>query len=126
MKQLYILLLDYLVYAIIFIKLLFIFSSLGHWITSNVKDNENVNQILAYRIDENLLYWKERTEFIFMILMSILLILHFNPHIANKIHINAETSLLFYMFGIILIISAKWELFFYESKWYQIIQDNIR
>ena len=67
----------------------------------------------------NLAYWKERTEFIFIICMAVLLIYYFKPGTTRQL--NSETSLLFFLFGWILIITAKWNVFFTQAKWYSSI-----
>lgn len=96
---------------IIFIKVIFIISSLGHLVLSHSQKFSNNS------LDTKLVYWKERTEFVFMACMALLLIYYFKPgHIR---HIGHETSILFFLFGWILLITAKWELFFEESKWYK-------
>jgi hypothetical protein len=106
--------LDYFVFFIILIKIVFIVSAIGHLILSH---STNAN---AKKIDPKLIYWKERTEFIFIISMSILLIYHFNPRLSKK-PVGEETALLFFLFGWILIFTAKWSLFFAEAPWYQTI-----
>jgi hypothetical protein len=53
----------------------------------------------------------KKLEFIFEILMSILLILTFRSFYKkrnNTLHIDHETRILYFTFGIILIISADW------------------
>jgi hypothetical protein len=73
-------------------------------------------------LDKQVLFWRERTEFIFTSLMAILLIYLFNP-IKNKMFmINNETRLLLYLFGIVLIITANWKIFFKESDVFKKIQ----
>jgi hypothetical protein len=52
----------------------------------------------------------------FIISMSILLIYHFNPRFS-KTPINEETSLLFFLFGWIIILTAKWSLI--SPPWYK-------
>ena len=103
--------LDYFIFFIIFIKIIFIFSAIGHLIFSH---SSNVN---AKQIDPKLLYWKDRTEFIFTMSMAILLIYHFSP--ISKTPIEKETEILFLLFGIILIFTAKWSIFFHEALWYK-------
>lgn len=66
-------------------------------------------------LDKKILYWKERFEFIFIALMSILLIYLFNPRVDRSILIDNETKILLYLFGFILLITAKWDLFIKES-----------
>ena len=73
-------------------------------------------------LDKEILFWKERVEFVFIVLMSILLIYLFNP-IRNKMFmINNETKLLLYLFGIVLIITADWKSFLKESDIFKKIQ----
>jgi len=66
-------------------------------------------------LDKKILYWKERFEFIFIATMALLLIYLFNPRKNRIAMIDYETSLLLYLFGFVLIITAKWDLFFKES-----------
>ena len=109
---------DYFVFFIILIKICFIISAIGHiYFSHSINPN-------AKKIDDKLLYFKERTEFIFIISMSILLIYHFNPRFSKK-PINEETSLLFFLFGWVLIITAKWSLFITEAPWYKRIISNL-
>ena len=109
---------DYLIFFIILIKIVFILSAIGHiYFSHSTKPNSK-------KIDDKLLYFKERTEFIFIISMSILLIYHFNPRFSKK-PINEETSLLFFLFGWVLIITAKWSLFITEAPWYKRIISNL-
>lgn len=103
---------DYFVFFIILVKIIFIVSAIGHVILSH-STNEK-----AAKIDPKLVYWKERTEFIFIISMAILLIYHFNPRLSKK-PISEETGLLFFLFGWILIFTAKWSLFIHEAPWYK-------
>lgn len=103
--------LDFFIFFIIFIKIVFIISAIGHLILSHSTSSQ------AKNIDPKLVYWKERTEFIFIISMSILLIYHFNPRFPKK-PIEEETSLLFFLFALILIFTAKWSLFIHEAPWY--------
>lgn len=101
---------DYFIFFIVFIKFIFIFSSIGHILLSySVKHNSaNVNKKI--KINEKLVYFKELTEFIFIISMSLLLIYHFSPYSSYTPPITNETSLLFFLFGCILIITSKWKL----------------
>jgi len=66
-------------------------------------------------LDKKVLYWKERFEFFFIALMAILMIYLFNPRNSKIVMIDKETNLLLYLFGFVLIITAKWDLFFQES-----------
>jgi hypothetical protein len=76
-------------------------------------------------LDKNIEFWKERFEFIFIILMAILLIYLFNPRYNNQVVIDKEMKILLFLFGIILIITAKWSAFFEEAKWFQQLQQVV-
>jgi len=113
---------------IIFIKIVFILAAIGHVILThllhndNEKDDKNDKNNKKENVDAKLVYWKERTEFIFVISMALLLIYYFRPgHIKP---IDSETSLLFFLFGWILIITAKWSDFFTSAKWYSYISSS--
>ncbi len=72
--------------------------------------------------EQKIAFWKERVEFVFVLLMSLLLIYVFFPR-ANRINlVTGEVKLLLFLFGFILIITANWSLFFKESRSYQEIQ----
>jgi len=109
---------DYFLLFIVVIKLIFVLAAVGHIILSHSTNKK------AAKAEPKLVYWKERTEFIFIISMAILLIYHFNPIWPQK-YINSETSLLFVMFGIVLIITADWNIFVTESPWYKRIVSTI-
>lgn len=91
---------------IIFIKLAFIFLSMGKIVAKhqNPKNTKLINLLE---------FWRERVEFIFTICMAILLINIFYP--GSKNLPDQETKLLFFLFGVILLITAKWGSFFKES-----------
>ena len=108
--------LNYFTMFIIFIKIIFITCAVGYVILSHSTSNK------AASLDPKLLYWKERTEFIFTICMAILLIYHFNPRLQKK-PISQETGILFFLFGWILIITANWSLFITESPFYKKIMN---
>ena len=99
------------IYVIIGIKALFLFSTLSNlFLTKIIK-----NDILIEKYSKTLNKIKEQTEFVFIILTSILLIAIFYPRQNNMKYIDNHVKLLFYLFGWILIITAKWNLFFHES-----------
>jgi hypothetical protein len=73
-------------------------------------------------LDKKIVYWKKRFEFIFVLLMAVLLIYLFNPRNNRIVMIDGETNVLLYMFGFLLLITAKWGDFFHEAKWFKYIQ----
>lgn len=103
---------------IFLIKVGFILMALTH-IYLKAKGDEKSD------LDKKVLYWKERFEFIFIATMALLLIYLFNPRRNRAALIDYETSLLLYLFGFVLIITAKWELFFKESSLMKQIQKTV-
>jgi hypothetical protein len=65
--------------------------------------------------EQTLLYWKERTEFIFVMCMAMLLIYHFLPG-SDDMVVGNETKALFLYLGILLLFTAKWTLFLDEES----------
>ena len=100
---------------IILIKLGFILMSVTH-IYLKAKGQEKSD------LDKKIMYWKERFEFIFVALMALLLIYTFNPRTDRSISIDNETKLLFYLFGFVLLITAKWDIFFKENPFFRQFQ----
>ena len=75
---------------------------------------------------EKIEFWKKRVEFIFITLMSILLIYLFYPG-ANRINmIDSETKLLLYLFGFVLLLTENWSSFIHETTWFKQIQSVLR
>jgi Ca2+/Na+ antiporter len=72
---------------------------------------------------KNLFYLKGRVEFVFVILMALLLVYLFNPRKNRLNMINGEVKLLLYLFGIVLLITADWSNFIHESDWFQRTQE---
>jgi hypothetical protein len=96
---------------IIFIKIVFFVASFGHVISLHT-------DTALDKYDEKFVYWKERTEFIFVITMALLLIYYFHPRFLSK-PMSRETKLLFFLFGWVLLITAKWNIFIKEAPWYE-------
>ena len=70
--------------------------------------------------------WKGRFEFIFITLMSILLLYLFNPRSNNIGMIDGETKLLLYLFGFVLLLTENWSSFIQESRLFQKFQSILR
>ncbi len=109
---------DMYVTFILIIKIGFIFTAVSH-IYLKSKGEENSE------LDNKILYWKDRLEFIFTAAMSILLIYLFNPITSKNIVIDSETKTLLYLFGFILLIKSKWYIFFTESRTFERIQKSL-
>lgn len=101
---------DFFLLFVMFVKIIFVMSALGHVILSHANGSK------AKQLDPKLLYWKQRTEFVFTVSMAFLLVYHFNPRWGVK-PIQSETSILFFLFGCVLLLTAKWGLFVRDSPW---------
>ena len=120
--------LDNYIYFIFFIKIIFIILAivnlyLKKQIPVEEKEKNKSDKIKKQvKTQQNIEYWKTHIELLFKFLMSILLIYIFNPR-QNRIHlINYEAKLLFFLFGIILVVTADWKQIFNESKTFINIQ----
>jgi hypothetical protein len=101
------------VFFIIFIKLAFMVTIIGNAYNNKVLHNDTLSSSFTY--------WKERTEFIFTFCMAILLILIFHPRYKNQIYVNKEISLLFFIFGFVILFTSNWSLFISNAGWYNTI-----
>lgn len=63
--------------------------------------------------------WKNISEIIYIVSMGILLIYIFKIR-ENGIHgIEEDVGFILFLFGIILILTADWSVFFKNYTWYQ-------
>ena len=106
------------IYLIFAIKIGFILMALSHTYMKVTGKNDS-------DLDKNFVYWKGRFEFIFVLLMAILLIYLFNPIKDKSVIIDDETKMLLYLFGFVLLITADWSIFFNEAKWFQYLQGSV-
>ena len=100
---------------IIVVKFAYSATYYGHLILTSISD-EFAEHFKQY--EDRVLHWKHVTEFIFVICMSVLLIYHFYPShgtIQQPIMVDKETRVLFLLYGFILILTAKWTIFFDEK-----------
>jgi hypothetical protein len=112
---------NFFIFFIIFLKIVFISLSLiSIYLKRKTKEKPETQEDskLIIQID----YWEMRFEFIFNIMMSILLIYVFNPNSNNLYLITNETKFLLYLFGVILIIKSNWSEFFNEFSWFSTLQ----
>jgi hypothetical protein len=101
---------------IFIVKIIFIFLAITLlYTTRQTPKNE--------KLIGSLKLWKGKVEFIFKIMMSIMLIYVFNPRSNNIRLINREAKILLCLFGFILIITADWSTFTVESKIFEKIQN---
>jgi hypothetical protein len=74
------------------------------------------------KLSETIKLWKERFEFIFITLMSILLLYLFFPTSNRLGMIDKETKILLYLFGFVLLLTENWSSFIHESPLFKKIQ----
>jgi hypothetical protein len=110
--------LDYYVVFLIIIKCIFASAALGHLLLAHTDTSFD-------KYDSTLVYWKERTEFVFITSMSILLIYYFHPFVKSD-PMSHETKLLFFIFGWILLITANWKIFITEAPWFERISNSLK
>ena len=67
-------------------------------------------------LDEQLLYWKERVEFLFITCIALLMLYIFNPKSSNTILITNEIKILLFAFALLILMTENWEKFFKENK----------
>jgi hypothetical protein len=108
--------LDFFILFIILVKISFLLSAIGNAVASK-SDNIKI-QLLQPKFK----WLKERTEFIFVSCMSLLLIIYFRP--GSNLQVYGESRILFFIFGIILMFTANWSLFIKESYWFTILSST--
>ena len=109
---------DKYVTLIVLIKVIFVILAVSHLYFS-FKGEEDSKK------DKKVVYWKERVEFVFIAFMSIMLIYLFNPRQNREVLLDFETKLLLYLFGFILLITAKWDIFIKESPIFKKVQSVV-
>lgn len=93
---------------IIVVKIAFIMLTILEKISPHIQ----ATSALSHR---KIAFWRERTEFIFIVMMAIFLIYLFSPKASRVSLVQGEIKLLIYLFGIVLLITADWKTFFGES-----------
>ena len=108
---------DTYIYTIFILKLIFMILSITHIYLKVKYPGEEAD------LDKAVVFWREATSFIFVFLMACLLIYLFFPLRTKAVEINEETKVLLYIFGIVLLLTAKWGEFFSESRDFIRVQD---
>jgi hypothetical protein len=111
MKILYHFLMIFVTFTLI-IKILFSLLVLIHYYLSKTKQDNKLN----LKIDTKILLYKNKVEFLFHICIALLLIIIFNPFKAFEKYITQEMANLFFIFGIVTIITAEWNKFFLDES----------
>ena len=107
------------IYLIFVIKIIFLILSATH-LFLKIKKKDNTD------FDKKIVFWKERTELVFIVLMAILLITLFNPRTSSPtVMINGNSKLLLFLFGIVLLITADWSKIITQAPWFIDLQKII-
>ena len=107
-------LLSAVILLIIFLKIVFVVCAV--WMLVLKHENKEHSDLYS-----KLEYWKNRSEFAYVAFMSLILIQLFNPRNTKPINIGTEERRLLFLFGLILLVTANWGLFFKDARWYNII-----
>ena len=133
---------DYFIVFTIFIKIVYIIlTSLAIYyaVTTNINDiknkresnsgtsngggGSNGNRDKRIQLLKKIDYWRDRVEFIFIANMAIILIYLFYPGKEKQRVIDSEARLLLFSYGTLIILTAKWDIFFKESSWFEYLQE---
>jgi len=95
----------------ILIKIIFISSYILYYISYNIDKSEKINIKINQKSIDNFHKWKNRAEFLFQLSVALLIIIIFNPWYNNIKFITSEISTMFFIFAILLIITANWKEF---------------
>ena len=109
---------DIYIICVFLVKVVFIILAVTHLYLRSIGKNNS-------KKDLSVLFWKDRVEFVFILLMSLLLIYLFNPKTNRLFMIDYETKLLLFLFGGILIITAKWDIFIEESDLFKDLKSSV-
>jgi predicted MFS family arabinose efflux permease len=101
------------IYFIILIKGLFLFFALWNFYLKKKNHRDGGETKLEKRV----LYYKNLTENLFMVLVSILLIYLFNPYHENKYLLDDKyVKALLFIYGILMLVTFDWSEFVYKSS----------
>lgn len=98
----------YFIYLIILVKCLFFFFAVWNFYLKKKSGGISGN---SGKLEKKVLYCKNLTENIFIVSVSILLIYLFNPYHDNKYLDNKKVKILFFIYGILMLVTFDWTEF---------------
>jgi len=98
----------YFIYLIILVKCLFFFFAVWNFYLKKKSGGSSGN---SGKLEKKVLYCKNLTENIFIVSVSILLIYLFNPYHDNKYLDNKKVKILFFIYGILMLVTFDWTEF---------------
>ena len=98
------------IYFIILMKGLFLFFVVWNFYLKkkNGRGGDSGNKT---KLEKKISYYKNFTENIFIVLVSILLIYLFNPYHDNKYLNDKKVKILFFIYGFLMLITFDWSEF---------------
>ncbi len=101
----------FLITIAVLIKIIFLSSLFLYYVSYQIDKSDKIKLTIDKKSILNFFKWKSRAEFLFQICIALLIIIIFNPWYNNLQYITKEITVMFFIFGIILIISADWNNF---------------
>ena len=102
---------SYFIYFIILIKILFLFFAVWNFYLKK-KHGRGGGTGGETKLEKRVLYYKNFTENLFMVLVSILLIYLFNPYHENKYLLDDKyVKALLFIYGLLILITFDWSVF---------------
>jgi hypothetical protein len=92
------------IYFIILVKGLFLFFVVWNFYLKKKNGGET-------KLEKKISYYKNMTENIFIVLVSLLLIYLFNPYHDNKYLDDKYVKILFFIYGILMLVTFDWSEF---------------
>jgi len=97
---------------LLIVKIIFVMLALlGLYVKLHNPNNTKLANILTY--------WKGRSEFIFISLMSVLFIYLFNPVNDHVDMIDFELKFMLFLFGFTLLLTENWYTFIHKSIFFK-------
>jgi hypothetical protein len=94
----------YFIYFIVLVKGLFLFFVVWNLYLKKKNGGET-------KLEKKISYYKNLTENIFIVLVSLLLIYLFNPYHDNKYLDDKYVKILFFIYGILMLVTFDWSEF---------------
>ena len=108
----------YFITFLFIVKILFFVLALVHiYLKRTGKEDSQMN--------ETVLFWKDRCEFVFIIGVSLLLMIFFFPGRKIEMEPTFEMRFLFFVYGIIILINVDWKIVVGESPFLETVQKVI-
>jgi hypothetical protein len=120
---------DNFIIFIIFVKVIFvIFDIISKYYGYKVKNKSSYTPAEIKKYTQNYqwaLFWKERIELIFIILMALVCIIVFYPFYSDTVYIDKETRILLFIYGFIILLTANWGVIQEPPPWFTDIQNAL-